>query len=148
VTRAELVIANAPSELRRVAATVDALAADCGLPSDATADMQVALDEVLTNIIRHGYTDGGAHEIRVRLSWEDQALVAEIEDDGRPFDLLSVPAPDVRSGLRDRPVGGLGIYFVRRLMDSVEYAAVGNRNRLVLRRKAARQGRAEPDAHA
>ncbi|NJN39733.1 MAG: ATP-binding protein [Gammaproteobacteria bacterium] len=57
-----------------------------------------------------------------------------MEDDGRPFDPLSV-APANRSGsLRDRRAGGLGVHFVRSLLSKVEYARVGDRNRLTLKR--------------
>ena len=64
-----------------------------------------------------------------------EALEAEVEDDGRPFDPLGVPAPDLQAPLPERRVGGLGIHFVRRLMSEVRYARVDGRNRLVLRKR-------------
>jgi serine/threonine-protein kinase RsbW len=129
-----ITIANRASELKRVAALADELAAANGLPPDAVADLQVALDEVLTNIIKYGYSDAAAHEITVRLSVEDDAILGEVEDDGRFFDPLAMPGPDLAAPLRERRAGGVGIHFVRRLMSEVSYRRVAAGNRLKFRR--------------
>lgn len=133
-TAVEIRIASRRDEVARVTRALDELAAVHHLPGDATADMQVALDEVLTNAIVHGRAADRPHEILVRLWVSTSALVAEIEDDGMPFDPLTVPPPDLGAPLHERRVGGLGVHFVRRLMSRVEYARLDNRNRLVLER--------------
>lgn len=114
---------------------VDDLAAECDLPASAVTDMQVALDEVLANIVSYAHADSSTHDIRVRLSVTPGLLEVEVEDDGQPFDPLTVPTPDLSAPLAERQVGGLGIHFVKRLMSEVRYARVGDRNRLVLRRR-------------
>ena len=128
----ELVIRNHRDELGRVTRALDGLAARHRLPPDVVADMHVALDEVLANIIAHAYADREAHEIRVALEVSPQALEASVEDDGKAFDPLTVAAPDRSAALRSRRVGGLGIHFVRNLMTGVAYSRVGDRNRIVL----------------
>jgi len=130
--RIEMVIANRPEELARVTARLDDLAARRGLPPDAVADMNVALDEVLTNIFSHAYDDARAHEIRVALAVYPGAVQAEVEDDGRPFDPLTAAPPDRTAPLAEREIGGLGIHFVRSLLSDVAYQRIGDRNRLVL----------------
>jgi serine/threonine-protein kinase RsbW/sigma-B regulation protein RsbU (phosphoserine phosphatase) len=130
--RVEMVIANRVEELARVAARLDDLAARRGLPHDAVVDMNVALDEVLKNVLSHAYDDAGAHEIRIALAVYAGALEAEVEDDGRPFDPLTVAPPDRSAPLAARKVGGLGIHLMRNLMSDVAYRRVGERNRLVL----------------
>ena len=135
MTAVAITIVNASSELARVWALADKFAAANQLSSDVAADLHVALDEVLTNIIKYGYTDDRAHEISIRLSVQDGELVAEIEDDGRPFDPLILPEPDVKAPLRERPVGGVGIHFVRKLMNEVSYRRLADRNRLVFKRR-------------
>lgn len=130
--RIEMVIANRPEEVARVAACLGELAARRGLPADAVADMNVALDEILANVLRHAYDDAATHEIRVSFAVYPDALEAEVEDDGRPFDPLTVPPPDRSASLAERDVGGLGIHFVRSLLSGVAYRRVGERNRLVL----------------
>jgi anti-sigma regulatory factor (Ser/Thr protein kinase) len=130
--RIEMVIASRPEELARVTARLDDLAARLRLPRDAVADMNVALDEVLTNVLSHAYDDAGAHEIRIALAVYPGALQAEVEDDGRPFDPLTIAPPDRTAPLAERKVGGLGIHFVRNLLSELAYQRIGDRNRLVL----------------
>jgi len=132
VTALEATIANRPEELPRVIGLVDELARACRLPSPVVADLQVVLDEVLVNLIRHGYRDDGVHQIRVRLTADARRVQVEVEDDGRPFDPRTAPPPDRVSPLGARRPGGLGLHFVRSLMSDVRYASAGGRNHLVL----------------
>jgi serine/threonine-protein kinase RsbW len=132
-----LLITNERVELARVKEDVDRFAAAHGLPSTVLADLQVSLDEVISNIISYGYADNAEHEIVIQLRIADGALHATIEDDGAPFDPLSVSLVDVEANLSKRPVGGLGIRLIRALNDEVRYERTGNRNRLSLRRNLA-----------
>jgi serine/threonine-protein kinase RsbW len=135
VTTVETTITNRRGDLARVTRIVDELASTHHLAPDVAADVHVALDEVLTNIIAHGYEDDRVHEIRIRLTVDDDALEAEILDDGRPFDPGAVPPPDLGASLRERRVGGLGIHFVRNLMSEVLYSRAGDRNRVLLKKR-------------
>lgn len=132
--RIELLIAARRDEIGQVAAALDELAARLDLPQDAVADMQVALDEVLVNVISYAYPAPGEHRIEVVLRAQPDALEAEITDGGVPFDPLAVEAPQLDAPLQRRSVGGLGIHFVRSLMSEVTYRRAGSRNTLVLRR--------------
>ena len=141
MTTVEATISGRPADFPKVSGMVDALAAAHRLPMDVVADMQVALDEVLSNIIRHGNGHRLAREIRVRVTLAPNVLMAEVEDDGPPFDPLTLPPPDLTSPLRERAVGGLGIHFVKHLMNDVRYAFIRDRNRLVLTRHVTREGK-------
>jgi serine/threonine-protein kinase RsbW len=131
----EITILNQGGELARVAGLLDRLGAEHHLAPEVLADMQVALDEVLKNLVDYAYSDDMAHEILLRFQVSDSMLEAVIEDDGVPFDPLTSPTPNLRMPLRERRVGGLGLHFVRNLMSEVTYDRVGNRNRLVLRKR-------------
>ena len=120
--------------IARVQGLLDALAAANRLAADPVTDMQVALDEVLSNTLRNGFGDDLPHCVEVTLSVDARALTAKIEDDCAPFDPLTVPPPDLQGSLHERRVGGLGIHFVRNLMSEVTYAHVRGRNRLLLRK--------------
>ena len=77
---------------------------------------------------------------------ENQAVIeVEVEDDGRPYDPTALAPPDLSASLRDRPVGGLGMHFVRNLMSEVTYARAGDHNRLLLKKCLAH--RSEEDEH-
>jgi serine/threonine-protein kinase RsbW len=145
VKTVETTIANRLIDLPRVSRIVDEMAAAYHLAPGVATDMNVALDEVLTNIITHGYSDDRLHEIRIRLTLDEDMFEATVEDDGKAFNPLTIPPPDVRASLRDRPVGGLGIHFVRSLMTEVAYSFVDNHNRLLLRLRLVEATEADAD---
>jgi serine/threonine-protein kinase RsbW len=131
----EITIVNRGSEIARVAGLLDQLGAEHHFAPEMVADIQIALDEVLTNVAKYAYTDNAEHKIHIGFRVIDNVLEAVIEDDGAPFNPLAIPAPDVGAPLHERRVGGVGIHFVRNLMDTVVYDRVGERNRLVLRKR-------------
>jgi serine/threonine-protein kinase RsbW len=96
------------------------------------------LDEVVANIINHGYDDTAEHQIRVTLAFDGSELGIRVEDDGRAFDPLQAPPPDLDLPLEERPVGGLGIHIVRSVMDAVEYQRDGDRNVLIMKKAIGR----------
>lgn len=97
--------------------------------------IDVALDEVLTNAVNYGFEDGDAHEILLSLSVAAGLLTIEVQDDGRPFDPLGIPEPDLDADLESRQIGGLGMHFVRTLLDRVFYARRNGWNVLTLEKQ-------------
>jgi anti-sigma regulatory factor (Ser/Thr protein kinase) len=128
-------LVNELAEIRRLGQLVEAFAAENGLSEEAVFYVGLALDEVVMNVIRHGYDDAGRHEIAVQLELHEGVLRAEVRDDGRPFDPLSVPPVDLDRGIDERGIGGLGVHVVRSTMDSVDYRREDGRNVLVLRKR-------------
>jgi len=126
--------------LARVEAMLDRMAKAHRLNADPVADMHVALDEVLSNILNYGFVDGKPHRIDVKLSVDPGTLRAEVEDDCEPFDPLALAPPDVSGSLEERQVGGLGVFFVRQLMSVVRYVRTGTGNRLVLEKSLLEEG--------
>jgi len=116
-----------------------ALVAGHGLSKAVTWPMEVSLDEVLANVVRHGLAGraGAAVDVEMRLDANGEPPVCEllVSDDGPAFDPLAAEEPDTSLGVEDRPVGGLGISLVRRLMDTVEYERRGERNHVRMRRR-------------
>ena len=92
----------------------------------------MALDEALSNVVRHGFADRRPHEITVVLTLAIDELRVAIEDDGHSFNPLTAPRPDLDSPLGERRVGGVGVHLIRELMDRVRYERVGGRNRLTM----------------
>jgi serine/threonine-protein kinase RsbW len=122
-------------DLLKAREMADALVHDRFLGPALTTDLAVVLDEILSNVVRHGFCDGRQHEISIDLAIEPDLVVLTLEDDGPPFDPLTYPPPDVDADLDTRALGGLGIHLVRRLMDDVRYERVAERNRVVLRKR-------------
>jgi anti-sigma regulatory factor (Ser/Thr protein kinase) len=134
MSETETTIRNRREEFTRVVEAVDRIAAEHHLDADVVGDIQIALDEILANIVDYAYTDAAEHEIRIRLTVLDNAIEATIEDDGVPFNPLESTAPDTSAPLRERRIGGVGLHFVKNLMSEVSYNRVGGHNQLVLRK--------------
>jgi anti-sigma regulatory factor (Ser/Thr protein kinase) len=108
------------------------------LPPAAAPAFELALEEVFMNVVMHGSPAGGVTRVEVSLVLGDDGLTLTLEDDGPPFDPLALPPPDVTSSLTERPVGGLGVFLVRRVMDAVSYQRVGARNQLRMLKRLTR----------
>ena len=126
--------------IRSALDALEALSAAHGLSKALTWPVEVSLDEVLANVVRHGLEGrGDAATVQVELALEMDALppVCElvVTDDGPEFDPLSAAEPDTSAGVEDRAIGGLGIALVRKLMDEAEYERRDGKNRLRLRRR-------------
>ena len=106
------------------------------LPPAQAPTFELALEEVFVNIVTHGSQPGRTTSVEVSLALAESGLSMMVEDDGPAFDPLQLPAPDVTASLADRPVGGLGVFFVQQMMDSVSYQRIGARNRLTMIRSA------------
>lgn len=132
--RLTLCIVNDLAELPRVAESVDEFCEAQAVPQACAFTLNVALEELLTNTISYGFDDDRRHEIALTVARQGEEIVAEIGDDGRPFDPLQAPAPDLDTALEERRVGGLGVYLVKTLMDDVGYEYRDGRNHVTLRK--------------
>jgi anti-sigma regulatory factor (Ser/Thr protein kinase) len=124
----ELRLANDLAGLAQLAECVEGFGAAQKLPAGVVNAISVVLDEAVSNAINHGYDAGVRGQIAVRLRRAPDAVLLEVEDDGRPFDPLQTPPPDLTLPLERRPIGGLGVHLIRNLMDEVSYAWIGGRN--------------------
>jgi serine/threonine-protein kinase RsbW len=108
------------------------------LPPAQSLPFEVALEEIFMNVVTHGTPAGSHGRVDVCLALRDNNLTLAIEDEGPPFDPLAVAAPDTGACLEQRRIGGLGVYFVRQLMDVVSYKRMGPRNQLTMSKHVAR----------
>ena len=133
----EIVLHNQPEELPRLRRAVEDFAREHQVPDRAAQAADLALEEHLTNVLAYGYEDKAAHDIVVRLTLADRWLQIEVADDGRPFNPLAQPAPDLSLPLEQRPVGGLGIHLVRQFMDELDYRREAGKNIFRMRKRLA-----------
>lgn len=131
-SRIETRIRNRIAEVEEVAEVVNQFCAEHKLSNQLLVALGVSLDEALSNIIHYAYKDELDHLILVRLEYEPDSVAATVEDDGSPFDPLSVPALDLASPERDR---GFGVHFIKNLMDDVRYIRTNGLNRLEMRKR-------------
>jgi anti-sigma regulatory factor (Ser/Thr protein kinase) len=134
---ASLVIKNDLAETARVSEIVEDLGQKHGVPAEALYAVNLALEEILVNVISYGYADDGEHQIIVRFHVEAGDFVVEIEDDARPFNPLEAAPPEVDAPLAEKPLGGLGIHLTRKMMDGMAYRREREKNILTMRKKIA-----------
>jgi serine/threonine-protein kinase RsbW/sigma-B regulation protein RsbU (phosphoserine phosphatase) len=123
---------NRIAEVARLVDAVESFGTHAGLSPDLTYRLTLSLDEIVSNVIRHGYSDTNDHVVEVRLSIHDGVVTSVIEDDGHPYDPRESPEPDLSMPVEQRGPGGLGIFLVRQMMDSIDYARRDGRNVLTV----------------
>jgi len=134
----ELTVDAVPESLRQIKAFVDAELAALDCPVDTRRQMDVVVDEVFGNIARYAYA-GAAGSVLLRFEAEQtpRAVTLTFSDGGVPFDPLQTEAPDTTLAARERAVGGLGIFVVKKLVDEVRYEYTGGKNVLRLKKRIA-----------
>ena len=127
-----LVITNKVEELSRLAEQVDVLAENWGLPMPLCMNINLVLEEAVSNVIFYAFEDEEKHDIEIFIALQDDQLKIEIVDDGIPFDPSKSEQADISLPIEERPVGGLGILLISKIMDEVLYIREDNKNKLSL----------------
>ena len=119
------------NEIPGVSAALEEVMQVHSFSAEEILDTQLAVEEAMTNIISHGY-EGRAGTVRISGHAVSGKIEIRIEDSAPPFNPLLVPDPDCSSAIRDRSIGGLGIFLIRRVMDEVTYRHEQGKNILTL----------------
>ena len=133
-----ITLANQRGEVERLAETVDRFGADHHIDPDDVATVNLVLDELVLNIIGHAWKDKLKHQFDVRFYLEEDTLRIEIEDDGRPFNPVDAPPPNLDVPIEQRVSAGLGIFIARSFVNAMTYRREGNRNVLTVGKKVRR----------
>ena len=120
--------ANDLRELTHVLQLVNVFLEPRELQSKLVYAVNLILEEILMNIIRHGYDDEDSHEIEVQIELEEDEVALTVIDDGREFNPLTIPGPDRSKSAMDRLEEGLGLQFVRHMRNAMEYRREGDKN--------------------
>jgi serine/threonine-protein kinase RsbW len=120
------------AELDRLAESIDAYCETNDVPAPAAMQLNLVLEELFTNSVSYGYLANapGGLPIQILLEPRDGGLFVEFSDNGTPYDPLAAPQPDLTLDVEDRPVGGLGVHFLRTMMSDIRYSHDDGRNRL------------------
>jgi anti-sigma regulatory factor (Ser/Thr protein kinase) len=121
--------------LDTVIAFVEDRAEQFDLETKQKFGLLIAIEEAFVNVCHYAYPQT-AGEVSVSCGSEGEAFVVEISDHGEPFDVLSLPDPDITADIMDREVGGLGVFFIRKLTNDVSYRRTEGQNilRMALRK--------------
>lgn len=128
-----LVINNRVEELQKITDLLDDLETKWELPKKAVLNINLAMEEVVSNVIFYAFGENTLHEIHLEFELKDQKLMVHITDDGVAFNPLQTPPPDdLAKKAEERNVGGLGIHFVKNFMDDLAYKRENAKNILTL----------------
>ncbi len=127
------------AEIARVAARIEAFCAVHAIGEATVQAVNLAVDELLANVMSYGVEGSRIPDIVVHLALDENGLTITVSDTGIAFDPTTLQPPDLEADLEDRPIGGLGIHFVRQMMDSVSYTRRDGRNETILRKRIVSQ---------
>ena len=123
------------SELDTLCQHLEDFGKKIGLSKKMIFEINLALDELFTNIISYGFNDEDEHSIKITISQQKDELCLCIEDDGVPFNPVDFETSDVACSVENCKIGGLGIHIIRKLMDDICYRRCDDKNILTLKKK-------------
>jgi len=130
----EMTIESDSSRIPSISASLEEVMHTHGFSSEDILDTQLAVEEIITNIINHGYKNSGG-EIVIYCRINSNQTQVRIRDDAPRFDPLSLPEPELNGTIENRKIGGLGIFLVRQVMDEISYRYENGQNILVMIKK-------------
>ena len=135
-----VILENRIDEIRRLSIIVEEFFGEHQLPSEMLFKINLVFEEIISNIIYYGYEDDTKHEIVINMNLLNGILAVEIKDDGKAFNPLANPEPRLDAPLEERPIGGMGIYLVKHLVDEIRYNRYNNFNILSFRKNIRDKG--------
>ncbi len=132
-----LIMDNRLPEIEKLPPFIDALGQEAGLERPQLMQMRLALEEALVNVVNYAYPKQETGKINLKALYEPRykTIRLELTDSGKPFDPTRVPDADTSLGVDERPVGGLGIFLMRKCMDEVDYRRENGMNKLMMTKR-------------
>lgn len=127
-----LILQNEIAEIAKLPLFIEELGEEFGLSPELVFNLNLSLEEAVSNVILYAYPEGEHQTISLAARKEGSQLVFVITDSGREFDPTQAPDADITLSAEDRPIGGLGIFLIRQMMDKVEYRRIEGKNVLTL----------------
>jgi sigma-B regulation protein RsbU (phosphoserine phosphatase) len=133
-----LTLPNDVQTIGQLSEFVEGVCEELEFDMEETMSMNLALEEAVVNVMNYAYPSGTVGQVQIVAEANDQRLKFTIIDSGSPFDPTAKEDVDTTLSAEDRPVGGLGIFLVRQLMDSINYERIDGQNVLTLRKRLLR----------
>ncbi|MBR4720226.1 MAG: ATP-binding protein [Clostridia bacterium] len=131
----ELTIDATVENINKVTEFINEQLETCGCPIKAQMQIDVAIDELFSNIAHYAYNpDVGPATVRVEARENPLSVIITFIDNGKPYDPLKKTDPDITLSAEDREIGGLGIFLVKKTMDDVSYEYKDGQNILTIKK--------------
>ena len=130
-----LTFKNEEQELSRVAEFMEGVCDELQLDMHVAMKLQVAIEEMVTNVIFYAYPEGASADITLSAESDGKELTFVLSDSGKPFDPTAKEDADLDVNPMDREQGGMGILIVKNIMNEVSYQRLGETNQLTMKKK-------------
>lgn len=131
----EIIFKNQMTEVQRIAQFIDAIGEELHLDMPIINGIQLAIEEAVVNVINYAYPDRVDCESSLVVNADEHQLIFIVTDSGLPFDPTAVPEPDITLEAEQRPIGGLGILLIKKIMGKVSYQYLNGQNILTMTKK-------------
>ncbi|MEO1021427.1 MAG: ATP-binding protein [Bacteroidota bacterium] len=126
----KLTVKASTSQIARVRDFVAEHAQNIGLSPKDISEIKLAVDEAYTNIVKHAYKYANQHHVDIEIGFSNSELWISLLDEGESFDPNTYSEPDLVKRIKEKKRGGMGVYLIRKLMDSVHYSRKGHMNEI------------------
>lgn len=130
----EIRISNQLSEIAGLAIFIEELGEELSLSAETTMNINLALEEAIANIIMYAYPPQEQHDIILKVTVTENQLIFLLTDNGLSFDPTQVDEVDLSLSIEERPIGGLGIFLIRSIMNEVSYQRLDGENHLIMKK--------------
>lgn len=130
--KTELLLQNDISEISKLEPFIDGIGEELELSPDVIYNLNLVLEEAVSNIVLYAYPGQTGKDIRIQAHTEGHSLLLTLTDSGIPFDPTETEAVDVTLPAEERPIGGLGIFLIKSLMNEMKYEYKDGQNILTL----------------
>ena len=130
----EIRISNHLNEIVVLASFIEELGEELSLPAETVMNINLALEEAVANIIMYAYPPKEQHIILLKVTSTEKQLIFLLTDKGASFDPTQVEEVDITLPIEERPIGGLGIFLIRSIMNEISYQRIDNENRLIMKK--------------
>ncbi len=131
----KLILQNEVAEISKLAIFIEELGEEFGLSPELVFNLNLVLEEAVSNVILYAYPKEEHQIISLIAQKKDNQLIFVLTDSGKEFDPTQAPDADITLSAEDRPIGGLGIFLIRQIMNTVEYQRIEGKNVLTLGKK-------------
>ena len=128
----KLILQNEVAEISKLAIFIDELGEEFGLSPDLVFNLNLVLEEAVSNVILYAYPKEEHQTISLIAKKKENQLIFVLTDSGKEFDPTQAPDADITLSAEERPIGGLGIFLIRQIMNTVEYQRIDGKNVLTL----------------
>lgn len=131
-----LKIPNKIDELAHLTQSIEKILFENNISENDILNIILAMEELFVNQVKYGYSDNLIHiiDIELHLNKKDHEILIIIKNNGKEFNILNKPDPNIELSADERPVGGLGIYFIKQKMDFISYCRENDKNIITLKK--------------